>query len=605
MRVLIISCVYPPEPVVSAQTSADLARALAERGHAVTVVTTFPNRPAGEVYPGYSRRLFRRMPSASGVAVLRCFALLSPRSRLLSRLLENLSFGVTGCIAVLLQPRPDVIYANTWPIIATGLLCLAARLRRIPVVVSLQDVYPESLVVQGRLRPEGRVARLLRRMDTAIAHSAAALVAISPSFAALYQATRHVAPKKVAVIPNWIDGRTIDPDDARAATVRGEFGIPADARLVVYGGNVGVAAGVETLIDAFHLLAADHLHLLIAGEGSQLDDCRQRAREQAAGAVSFCTPWLTADTSRVLGAADLLVLPTRGRQSLASVPSKLISYMLAARPIIALADRESDLARVVQLSDCGWVVPPDLPAALAERLRTVTALPAQELARRGQAGRAYALGHFVSDICLPMAIRVVEESPDRLDQIVAVHLDAFPGFFMTQLGRRFLRAYYRCVVQYEGGILLTEDRAGECIGFVAGFMEPAGFYRALRRRRLRLAFAAGAGLVTRPWMIGTLLADYGRAGGAARQPAGPRTAELSSLGVKPTAAGGGLGSRLARGFIEAAGALGAEQVRLTTDTHGNDSVNAFYQRLGFTLVRNLEARRGRWLNEYEFRIRKD
>jgi glycosyltransferase involved in cell wall biosynthesis len=413
MRVLIISCVYPPEPVVSAQTSADLARALAERGHAVTVVTTFPNRPAGEVYPGYSRRLFRRMPSASGVAVLRCFALLSPRSRLLSRLLENLSFGVTGCIAVLLQPRPDVIYANTWPIIATGLLCLAARLRRIPVVVSLQDVYPESLVVQGRLRPESRAARLLQRMDTAIAQSAAGLVAISPSFAALYQATRQVPPGRIAVVPNWIDRRAIDPDDARAATVRGEFGIPADARLVVYGGNIGVAAGVETLIAAFHLLVADHLHLLIAGEGSQLDHCRQQARETSAGAVSFCTPWLKADTSRILAAADVLVLPTRGQQSLASVPSKLISYMLTARPIIALADRESDLARVVETAGCGWIVPPDQPAALAERLRAVKSLPAAELERRGRAGRGYALEYFVSDTCLPMVVRVVEQSAAR------------------------------------------------------------------------------------------------------------------------------------------------------------------------------------------------
>ena len=56
-----------------------------------------------------------------------------------------------------------------------------------------------------------------------------------------------------------------------------------------------------------------------------------------------------------------MILPTRGQQSLASVPSKLIAYMLAARPVIALALPHSDLAQVIEESHCGWVVPPDQP----------------------------------------------------------------------------------------------------------------------------------------------------------------------------------------------------------------------------------------------------
>lgn len=193
---------------------------------------------------------------------------------------------------------------------------------------------------------------------------------------------------------------------------------------------------------------------------------------------------------------------------------------------------------------------------------------------------------------------------DRLDGVVAVHLDAFPGFFMTQLGPRFLREYYRCVVEYPRGILLTENSGGDSIGFVAGFVDPVPFYRELRRRRVRLGFAACAGLLARPQRLFTLLVNYRRAGGTAQQPPDARTAELSSLAVTPNAGGQGVGSRLVDAFTEAAGVLGADRVMLTTDAHGNDAINAFYQRLGFTCVRTFEARRGRVLNEYSLEIGK-
>jgi ribosomal protein S18 acetylase RimI-like enzyme len=194
---------------------------------------------------------------------------------------------------------------------------------------------------------------------------------------------------------------------------------------------------------------------------------------------------------------------------------------------------------------------------------------------------------------------------DRLAAAVAVHVAAFPDFFMTQLGPWFLREYYRCVMEFTQGILLTEDIDGECVGFVAGFLDPALFYSKLRRRRARLALAAVAGLVARPSRVMTLLANYRRADGAARQPSSPQTAELSSLGVKPSGEGRGVGSRLVRAFVEAAAALGADRIVLTTDTHGNDAVNSFYLRHGFTRVRSFEARRRRWLNQYVLMIRKD
>lgn len=147
-------------------------------------------------------------------------------------------------------------------------------------------------------------------------------------------------------------------------------------------------------------------------------------------------------------------------------------------------------------------------------------------------------------------------------------------------------------------MILTECDESECVGFVSGFVNPPSFYKELRRRRFRLALSACAGILARPRRLKTLVADYNRAGYSATSSSESSTAELSSLAVLPSAASHGLGSRLVRRFIETAWRLGAERVVLTTDAKNNDAVNRFYQRLGFTRLRDFEPRPGRVLNEY-------
>jgi ribosomal protein S18 acetylase RimI-like enzyme len=193
---------------------------------------------------------------------------------------------------------------------------------------------------------------------------------------------------------------------------------------------------------------------------------------------------------------------------------------------------------------------------------------------------------------------VTQPDGDDLDAIVALHILAFPGFFMTQLGPSFLRVYYQSVLDYSGGILLTESDQNGCIGFVAGFVDPASFYQTLRRRRVKLALAAAVRVVTHPHRLVTLLRNYRRAGEAEKRTSHPAVAELSSLAVRPDAAGRGVGRRLVGEFLSAATSRGAKRVVLTTDANNNDPVNRFYQKLGFECIRTFEPRRGRVLNEY-------
>jgi putative colanic acid biosynthesis glycosyltransferase WcaI len=402
----IVSVVFPPEPVVSARTSFDVARGLVERGYDVTVVAPFPNRPAGRVYAGHRRRLLRRERSDEGFTIVRCFSFLSRKSSIPSRLAENISFGITSSMALLRMPRPDVLYMNSWPIFASALTTLAARFRRIPVIVSVQDVYPESLLSQERGGVTRWLSRLILAIDRFVVRKAAAVILISRKFADHYSRTRGLAESAMRVIPNWLTPAGTDEIAGEAASARTRNGIPADAFLLVYGGNVGVAASVETIVESLRELPPN-VHLLVAGEGASLDRCRRLAADIAPDRVHFQPHW-PAGTTDVLHAADVLVLPTNAAQSAASVPSKLISYLLAARPVIAMALPDSETAATMSASRAGIVVPPGDPKRVAEAVNEMMRMPSDTRHEIGVAARQWALANVTTDVCLPPLLDLIE-----------------------------------------------------------------------------------------------------------------------------------------------------------------------------------------------------
>lgn len=408
MHALLICPVYPPEPVTSATTTEDLAEGLLQSGHTVTVITAFPNRPEGRLYSGYARRFHQVERQSPRFTLVRIFSTLAPSPTFIGRSMENLTFGLSTLLSTWFR-RADVVYGNTWPLIAAGLLALHCRLQKVPLVLNIQDIYPESVMELGKLSRKGKTAQWLRLMDAWICRQATCLVTLSQGFADFYRDSREVPAEKIRIVPNWLDGEKIKPGP-RAGAFRETNGISPETFLVIYAGNVGTVAGVQIIIQAAALLKDEsRLKFIIAGDGSARPECEALARELQTENVTFYYPLRRSQVSDVQAAADLLILPTQPAGALTSVPSKLIAYMLSGRPVLAAVAPKSDTAKILTEAESGVIIPPAAPLSMAGNIRQLMG-KRQLLEKMGQKARMYAIKNFDKKTCVSQLVRLLEKA---------------------------------------------------------------------------------------------------------------------------------------------------------------------------------------------------
>jgi len=194
---------------------------------------------------------------------------------------------------------------------------------------------------------------------------------------------------------------------------------------------------------------------------------------------------------------------------------------------------------------------------------------------------------------------------DDLSAIATIHVAAFKNHFLTDLGKGFLRHYYRLILDYPLGILLIAEEAGSetPTGFVGGFVNPPAFYRSLEHKSVSLAVRMIVPIIQCPKIIPRILHNRRRVGQiAGLSETQQRVAELSSLAVHPSHAGRGVGKELVFDFTARALEMGVDTIDLTADAN-NRYVNYFYGRLGFRREPFVSAPPDRPMYKYSKKLR--
>lgn len=404
MHILLVTAYFPPDTGSAAHLFYELGTALVERGHDVSVITSFPSYHARGDLSRYRRRLWLNETLDEGISVARVAVPRPFRDTPVGRGLWQFSCAASFALRGLALPRPDVVLVYSPPL-PLGLTAWMLRLfRGIPFVLNVQDLFPQSAIDLGVLK-NGFLVRFFKGLERFLYRQANYITVHSPGNRE-HVISRGAEPERVTVMHNWVDTDFIRPGERFNGFSRGHG---LDNRFVVsFAGVVGYSQDLDIVLEAANLLRdRPKIHFLIVGDGVEKARLEQKAREMELSNVQFLPMQPRHRYPAVLHASDVSLATLHAEVATPVVPSKILSIMAAGRPVIASMNLNGDAPRLIEEAQCGYALPPENPQALAEAILTLyhDATLREQL---GWNGRRYAEQHLSVQAGAERYIRLFE-----------------------------------------------------------------------------------------------------------------------------------------------------------------------------------------------------
>jgi colanic acid biosynthesis glycosyl transferase WcaI len=388
LRLLILSIQYAPEFTSNAIVIAGLAQQLAARGHQVTVLAGTPHYQLPRVPSGYWWRPFRR-EVLEGVKVTRCWAFPKSEGKV-AKLLNYASFTLTSLIAGLFTKRPEAAIVVSPPFWLGFNALILRALCGCAVIYNAQDLFPDAYLASKEVQP-GWLTRTMSGLMTRIYRASDRITVITGSFAEAIT-LKGIDRGKVVTIPNFVDTTAVTPLP-RANSFRRRHALD-DRFVVMYAGNIGYTHGTEILVDAAEALASiPDLLFLVIGGGSKRAALARLARERCLANMQFLPTQPRELLPEMLATADILVMTSKPGVGKTSFPGRIYNFLLAARPVVASMDENSDLAHVLRSGGAGIVTAPGKVEDFCHALTTLYHDAALR-ERLGRSGAEFMARHY-------------------------------------------------------------------------------------------------------------------------------------------------------------------------------------------------------------------
>jgi glycosyltransferase involved in cell wall biosynthesis len=402
VRVLILNRFFWPDESATAMLAGDVAEHLTQAGHEVHAVCA-----RGLYRPG--RQRLEPRSERAGVTIHRLWSAGMAGQSIPHRALAFTTFHLGLRVRAGRLPRPDAVFVMSDPPLVLGAALALKRRHGCRVLHFAADLYPDVAVAIGTLGPRSPLTRWMMGRARAWLASCDRVLALGPNMAeALKQ--RGVPAERVVVTPPWVDARKLGNGPSATDGVRRELGIPEQAVLVMYSGNMGRCHPHQTILGAVRALAGDpRVHWLFAGGGVNRERLEQTARREGLERVRLCPPQPRQRLGQWLAAGDVHLISQDPRTVGLVVPSKLAAAMAVGRPVVLVGPQQSDVGEAIRRHDCGRVVEQGDVEGLASTLRDL----AEDQALRHQLGQRAAAGfrqEFSSEIVLERIQRVVEDA---------------------------------------------------------------------------------------------------------------------------------------------------------------------------------------------------
>jgi len=429
MKVLFLSHYFPPEGNAPASRVHALAKRWVAAGHEVHVVTGAPNAPNGVVYDGYRNRLCRT-EVADGIRVTRVWTFMAANRGKVRRVLNYLSFFVSALLAGLFVRRPDVVIATSPQFFCGWAGVWVARLRRLPFILEVRDIWPASIVAVGAMR-RNRLVAFLQYLERRMYARADHIVTVGDCYKdAILQ--RGVPAEKITVIMNAVDTdifrpRQPDTELKRQLGLNGEF-------VCAYVGTIGMACGLDVVLRAAERLRRmqrTDIRFVLVGDGAVRTQLQAEADRMGLTNVTFTGLQPKARIPAYLSVADTCLVHLRKSELFEAVmPSKIFEAAGMAKPIIIGV--RGFAQRFVLDAGAGLAVEPENENELVDALVQLADSPSRGAAY-GDCGHQYVTSYYTRDILADRYLRLIHRIAGQ-PQVEMLPATAVPQKLATSPG---------------------------------------------------------------------------------------------------------------------------------------------------------------------------
>jgi glycosyltransferase involved in cell wall biosynthesis len=388
MNVLIWSQYFWPENFRINQ----LATALHQSGLQVSVLTGKPNYPEGNVYPGYKTKGIQ-VEGYEGMRVIRMPLVSRGNNSFIRLALNYLSFILSGYMfapKALRSQKIDVVFVYAVsPLLQTLPAILIAKIKRAPLVLWVQDLWPESLLATGFVKNRYILQAVEKLVRYIYRHTDSILISSEAFRGPISRLVKDV--DKIRYYPNAAEPVAVRSGSKNACLSAVEI---EKWFSIVFAGNIGAAQSMETILGAAEKLRSfQKIKIFIVGSGSQKGWLEKEMIKRKLDNVRSTGRLPHTEMPEIFAAASVLLVTLKNSPIFTfTVPSKVQAYLAAGKPVIASMNGEG--ARIIEAAGAGFSCPAEDSNALAKTILSIYNLSAEEQIKPGERGLRYFKDHF-------------------------------------------------------------------------------------------------------------------------------------------------------------------------------------------------------------------